>query len=100
MISSPGKDRVRSALGSSGLSAVGCTSRWIPLLESDLRRGSLPFNARALSYVNRPDGRQVEYDGHPLYLYAGDSSLRQIEGSGNGTDGTWFTVTPDLKPTG
>ena len=72
----------------------------MPLLESDLRRGSLPFNARTLSYVNRPDGRQVEYDGHPLYLYAGDSSLRQIEGSGNGTDGTWFAVTPDLKPTG
>jgi predicted lipoprotein with Yx(FWY)xxD motif len=78
--------------------AVGCTGRWMPLLESDLRRGSLPFTARALSYVNRPDGRQVEYDGHPLYLYAGDSSLKQIEGSGNGTDGTWFAVTPDLKP--
>ena len=69
---------------------VACTRRWMPLLESDLRRGSLPFNARALSYVNRPDGRQVEYDGHPLYLYAGDSALRQIEGSGNGTDETWF----------
>ena len=60
--------------------------------------GSLPFNARALSHVNRPDGRQVEYDGHPLYLYAGDSSPWQIEGSGNGTDGTWFAVTRDLKP--
>ena len=47
-----------------------------------------------------PDGRQVEYEGHPLYLYAGDSALRQIEGSGNGTDGTWFAVTPDLKPVG
>jgi predicted lipoprotein with Yx(FWY)xxD motif len=44
--------------------------------------------------------RQVEYDGHPLYLYAGDSALRQIEGSGNGTDGTWFAVTPNLKPVG
>ncbi len=43
---------------------------------------------------------QVEYDGHPLYLYAGDSSLWEIEGSGNGTDGTWFAVTPDLKPAG
>ena len=50
--------------------------------------------------VNRPDGRQVEYDGHPLYLYAGDSTLRQIEGSGKGTDGAWFAVSPDLKPVG
>ncbi len=75
---------------------AACTRRWLPLLESELRRGSLPFSARALSYVSGPDGRH----GHPLYLYAGDSSLWEIEGSGNGTDGTWFAVTPDLKPAG
>ena len=76
---------------------ASCARRWLPLLESDLRRGSLPFSARTLSYVDGPDGRQVEYEGHPLYVYAGDSSVRQIEGSGDGTDETWFAVTPDLK---
>jgi predicted lipoprotein with Yx(FWY)xxD motif len=77
---------------------AACTRRWLPLLESELERGSLPFSARTLSYVNGPDGRQVEYDGHPLYLYAGDSSLRKMEASGDDTDGTWFAVTPGLKP--
>ena len=41
---------------------------------------------------------EAEYEGHPLYLYAGDSSGRWVQGSGNGADGTWFVVTPDLKP--
>jgi hypothetical protein len=30
-------------------------------------------------------------------MYAGDSSQRWIQGSGDGTDGMWFAVTPDLK---
>jgi predicted lipoprotein with Yx(FWY)xxD motif len=79
---------------------ASCTRRWLPLLESDLRQGSLPFTVRTLSYVNGPDGRQVEYEGHPLYMYAGDSLLRQKEGSGDGTDWTWFAVTPDVTPPG
>jgi predicted lipoprotein with Yx(FWY)xxD motif len=58
---------------------------------------SSPGRDRTLSYVDGPDGRQVEYEGHPLYVYAGDSSVQQIEGSGDGTDETWFAVTPDLK---
>lgn len=72
---------------------AACTRRWLPLLESELGPGSVPFPARALSYLDGPDGRQVEYDGHPLYLYAGDSSNRWVQGSGNGADGTWFVVT-------
>jgi predicted lipoprotein with Yx(FWY)xxD motif len=77
---------------------AACTRRWLPLLESDLGPGSVPFRARALSYLDGPDGRQVEYQGHPLYLHAGDSSARWAQGTGNGADGTWFVVTPDLKP--
>ena len=77
---------------------AACTRRWLPLLASELQRGSLPFSPGMLSYVNGPGGRQVEYDGHPLHLYAGDSSLRQTEGSGDGTDRTWFAVTQGLKP--
>ena len=60
--------------------------------------GSLPFNARALSCQPAPTAGKSSTTGHPLYLYAGDSSSWQIEGSGNGTDGTWFAVTRDLKP--
>jgi predicted lipoprotein with Yx(FWY)xxD motif len=77
---------------------AACTRRWLPLLESELKPGFLALSGRALSYLDGPDGRQAEYEGHPLYLYAGDSSGRWVQGSGNGADGTWFVVTPDLKP--
>ena len=49
--------------------------------------GILPFSARTLSYIDGPDGKQVEYEGHPLYLYAGDSSQRWMLGSGDDTKG-------------
>jgi hypothetical protein len=68
------------------------------LLESELGRGSIPFSERALSYVDGADGRQVEYYGHPLYLYAGTRPNGWVQGSGSGTGGTWFVVTPKLEP--
>jgi len=50
--------------------------------------------------VREPDhgddgnGRQVEYDGHPLYRYAGDSGADQANGEGKG--GVWFVATSSL----
>jgi predicted lipoprotein with Yx(FWY)xxD motif len=75
-----------------------CTKRWPPLLESDLHLGTDWISAGALSFFDGPDGRQAEYDGHPLYLYAGDSASPMAQGTGNAADGTWFVVTPGLKP--
>jgi predicted lipoprotein with Yx(FWY)xxD motif len=42
--------------------------------------------------------QQVTYDGHPLYLYSGDSKAGDTNGQGIG--GIWFAVTPDGEPAG
>ena len=42
--------------------------------------------------------QQVTYDGHPLYLYSGDSKAGDANGQGIG--GIWFAVTPDGEPAG
>ena len=78
-----------------------CAQYWPPLLTHGAPAARTGVKQSLLGKIRRADGtQQVTYAGHPLYLYAGDSALRQIEGSGNGTDGTWFAVTPDLKPVG
>jgi Secreted repeat of unknown function len=77
---------------------AACAKRWPPLLESDLHLGMVRLRAGALSFFDGPDGRQAEYDGHPLYLYAGDSASPMAQGTGNAADGTWFVVTPGLRP--
>ena len=46
-----------------------------------------------LARIMRPDGgRQVTYDGRPLYLYSGDQSPGQA--NGQGIQGVWFAMTP------
>jgi predicted lipoprotein with Yx(FWY)xxD motif len=41
------------------------------------------------------DSKQVTYDGHPLYYFAGDSGPGQTSGQGsNGFGVKWWLVTP------
>ncbi len=41
------------------------------------------------------NGNQVEYNGHLLYTFSGDSGPAQSHGEGVGNK--WFVVTTDLK---
>ena len=51
-----------------------CEMAWAPLLTSGRPRASGGAEASMLGTVERRDGGlQVTYDGHPLYLYSGDS---------------------------
>ena len=44
-----------------------------------------------LATITRDDGAvQVTYNGHPLYLFAGDTAAGQANGQGSG--GVWFLV--------
>ena len=44
------------------------------------------------------NGNQIEYNGHPLYTFSGDSAPRQT--NGEGLYGVWFVATPDLAVQG
>jgi predicted lipoprotein with Yx(FWY)xxD motif len=47
-----------------------------------------------LTIVTDANGNQVEYNGHPLYTYSGDTASGQTTGEGVG--GVWHVVTLNL----
>ncbi len=73
----------------------GCASAWPPLLVSG---SSAPTSATSLpgklSAQADANGTQVEYNGHPLYTFSGDTATGQTTGVGVG--GIWHVVTPSL----
>jgi predicted lipoprotein with Yx(FWY)xxD motif len=74
----------------------GCAGAWPPLVMSGT---GTPTSATSLSgkltLVTDTNGNQVEYNGHPLYTYSGDSNPGQTTGEGVG--GVWHVCTPSLK---
>jgi len=51
-----------------------------------------------LSVQTDVNGNQIEYNGHPLYTFSGDSAPGQT--NGEGLYGVWFVVTPNLAVQG
>jgi predicted lipoprotein with Yx(FWY)xxD motif len=47
-----------------------------------------------LSVQTDVNGNQVEYNGHPLYTFSGDTAPGQT--NGEGITGMWFVATPNL----
>jgi len=73
-----------------------CTTFWPPLTTSGLPTSSDPLPHK-LSARAGANGRQVEYDGHPLYTFSGDFSAGQGNGEGiTSFGGTWHVATPSL----
>lgn len=72
----------------------GCASTWPPVAASSGQvraAGTLPGTLTVLTSAN---GKQVEYNGHPLYTYSGDTAPGQTNGDGKG--GKWHVATPDV----
>ena len=73
-----------------------CATAWPPLL---MTGSGTPSAASTLSgtltAVTTANGNQVEYNGHLLYTYSGDTAAGQTTGEGKG--GKWFVATTDLK---
>lgn len=73
----------------------GCAGAWPPLVISG---SGVPTSAAALpgklTVVTDANGRQVAYNGHPLYTYSADTSAGQTTGEGVG--GVWHVATPSL----
>lgn len=75
-----------------------CTSIWPPLLASELIPGLLPPKNGApgrVTFVNGSNGKQAEYNGHPLYMYSGDADGQPPHG--NGIKHQWYLATTGMK---
>ena len=73
-----------------------CTTFWFPLLASGTPTSSTPL-PHQLTMLADANGQQVEYDGHLLYAFVGDSAAEQAHGEGIVSfGGTWHVVTPNL----
>ena len=77
----------------SNVCADGCATIWHPLLFKGTPP-AVPGLPGKLTTQTTANGSQVEYNGHPLYTYAGDRAPGQTNGEGKG--GVWHVATPGL----
>lgn len=72
----------------------GCAGTWPPLtLTSGDPTSSKPLPG-SLGILSDANGRQVLYNGHPLYRFASDGAPGQARGEG--LAGIWHVVTPGI----
>ena len=73
----------------------GCASAWPPLLVTGKSKpASATTLPGTLTAVTNANGDQVQYQGHFLYTYGGDSAPGQTNGEGVG--GKWFVATTTI----
>ena len=81
-----------------GMSACtgACTGAWPPVTTTGQVTASGGAKSSDLGTITRSDGaKQVTYDGHPLYLFSGDSGPGMASGQGNdGFGAKWWLVSP------
>jgi predicted lipoprotein with Yx(FWY)xxD motif len=81
-----------------GMSACSgaCAGAWPPVTATGTVTAAGAAKASDLGMITRPDGtRQVTYDGHPLYFFAGDSGAGMAGGQGSDAFGAkWWLVSP------
>jgi len=74
-----------------------CAGTWPALVTAGTATAMSGADTAMLGTTTRDDGTtQVTYDGHPLYLYSGDSAAGDTNGQGIG--GVWFAVTANGTP--
>jgi len=71
-----------------------CAQNWPPLLANGKPTAGSGANASMLGTTARSDGgSQVTYNGHPLYLFAGDNAPGDTNGQGlTAFGGSWFAL--------
>jgi predicted lipoprotein with Yx(FWY)xxD motif len=73
-----------------------CAGAWPPVTANGSLTAAGGVAAKDLGTITRSDGtKQVTYDGHPLYYYAGDSGAGQTNGQGSdGFGAKWWLISP------
>jgi predicted lipoprotein with Yx(FWY)xxD motif len=71
-----------------------CASSWPPYTVSGTAQAGPGVKQSLLGTIQRPDGTmQVTYNGHPLYLFTGDSGAGTANGEGSKAFGAgWYVV--------
>ena len=73
-----------------------CAAAWPPVTATGQPTAAGGVNASDLGTITRSDGtKQVTYDGHPLYYFAGDTGSGMDNGQGSdGFGAKWWLVAP------
>src|SRR3954464_8075067 len=73
-----------------------CASNWPPFTSATKPGVSGGATGSDVTLINRSGGAmQVDYNGHPLYYYAGDKSAGAMNGQGISAFGaSWFVLSP------
>jgi predicted lipoprotein with Yx(FWY)xxD motif len=81
--------------GSTSTCSGECAGIWPPLTTTGNATGTMGASSSMLGTTTRDDGStQVTYNGHPVYLYTGDTAAGQANGEGiNHFGGLWYAVT-------
>src|SRR5262249_5055523 len=76
----------------------GCLKSWPPLLAKSDGKATVGDSALKGKFgtLDGPGGKQVTYNGIPLYHYAADKKAGEVKGEG--VFGVWFVATPNMRP--
>jgi predicted lipoprotein with Yx(FWY)xxD motif len=82
-------------MGTTSACSGACAVNWPPLVASGTATVGTGAKASLLGAGTRSDGtQQVTYNGHPLYVYAGDHNAGDTNGQGiNAFGGSWHALT-------
>lgn len=76
-----------------------CASLWPPLTTSGKPHGVKGLEGKLLGTKKVGHKLQITYDGHPLFLYAGDSGKGQVNGEGvKSFGGVWYVISTKGSP--
>ena len=80
--------------------AGACAAAWPPLRDTSAPLSGTGLRPSLVGLTRRSDGhRQVTYNGHPLYLFRGDTSPGDTSGQGvNAFGGLWYTLSASGEP--
>ena len=77
-----------------GPTGTPCSTLWPPLLAPTGQVTAPAGVSGSFTVFKGPNGNQVEYNGHPLYVYSVDTGPDQSHGEG--VLGKWYVATPSL----
>jgi predicted lipoprotein with Yx(FWY)xxD motif len=82
--------------GTTSTCTGSCATSWPPLIAPSAPTSGAGANGSLIGTTKRQDGKsQVTYNGHPVYLYAGDNKPGDTNGQGLVAFGaSWFALSP------